>query len=169
MAATTPAKKPRRFKLQLAQMREQALEARDMADGVECPLSAGTFEVKEVDPKTGEETVTEVIEVADGETIFLPSKWLMDDDQQEAYDRILRDEDLDHEEFTDDAGNKGQRLKFPLAIDGKPAPSAAYRIAEAVLGFREHKRLLAGGGHSNDLLLAWQLITPVEPDPTRTR
>lgn len=163
MTATTPAKNPRRFKLQLDKMREQALESRDMSEGVECPLSAGTHVV------LNEDGTSDVVEVADGETIFLPSKWLMSDEQQEAYDRVVRDEDLDHEAYTDDAGNKSQRVKYPVTIGGKPAPSAAYRIAEAVLGTHEHRRLLAGGGHSNDLLLAWQLITPVEPDPTRTR
>lgn len=31
--------------------------------------------------------------------------------------------------------------------------------ARAVLGEENHKRLLAGGGHSNDIMLAWKLMS----------
>lgn len=31
--------------------------------------------------------------------------------------------------------------------------------ARAVLGEEDHKRLLAGGGHSNDVMLAWKLMS----------
>ena len=164
MSATTAPKKPRRPKLKLDEMRGQALEARDMQEGVEVDLEPGIREFE--DPVTGE---TEIVEVGEGETVFLPHSRLMNDDQQEAYDRVIRDEDLDQEEYTDDAGNKRLRPKFPITIGGHPAPSAAYRISEAVLGRAEHRRLLTGGGSSNDLLLAWQLIQPANPDPTRVR
>ena len=168
MAATTPPKKERRPKLRLAEMRAQALEARDMQEGVEVPLEAGIREFVDVDPETGE-TVTDIVEVNDGETVFLPHPRLMDSERQEAYDRVIRDEDLDQEEFTDDAGNKRLRPKRPLTINGQPAPSAPARVAEAVLGRTEFRRLLTGGGSPNDVMLAWQLITPAEPDPTRAR
>lgn len=31
--------------------------------------------------------------------------------------------------------------------------------AKAILGDDEHARLVAGGGHSNDVMLAWRLLT----------
>jgi hypothetical protein len=38
--------------------------------------------------------------------------------------------------------------------------------ARAILGDAEHKRLIAGGGHSADVMLAWRLMAEdVEKDP----
>jgi hypothetical protein len=144
MAATTAPKKVRRPKLKLAEMRAQALDARDMQDGVD-------------------------LELDDGSTVLVPHPLMLSDEQQELLDKFQRDEDLDQEEYTDDAGNKSVRPVRPSTIDGEPAPSAAYRLAAAILPPDEHKRLLAGGGHSNDVQLAWQLITPAQPDPTRQK
>ncbi|HEY2064477.1 MAG TPA: hypothetical protein VGG84_00850 [Gemmatimonadaceae bacterium] len=165
MAATTAAqRKARRPKLKLEQMREQALDARDMQDGVELDLVAGKHE--EIDLETGEVVVTEV---ADGETVVVPHPLMLSDERQEALDLFNRDEDLDQEEYTDDAGNKSTRAKRPYTIGGQPAPPGAWRLARAIQGAEDHRRLLAGGGHSNDVQLAWQLITPAQPDPTRAR
>lgn len=144
MAASTPPKKPRRPKLKLDDMRAQAFEAHGTQEGVDAELE-------------------------DGSTVFIPAQLMLSDDQAAELERIQRDEDLDHESWIDANGNKSTRVKIPATIGGEPAPSAAWRIAHATLGTEEHERLIKGGGHSNDVLLAWRLTSAANADPTPQR
>jgi len=41
--------------------------------------------------------------------------------------------------------------------------------AKAILGDIDHKRLIEGGGHSNDVMLAWRLMAEDVKDPKLPR
>lgn len=44
------------------------------------------------------------------------------------------------------------------------------QLAKAIVGDAEHERLLAGGGRSNDVILAWRLLTQgraADPKPAQ--
>lgn len=55
-------------------------------------------------------------------------------------------------------------VPHPMLID-EPSQAAiddaagAIATAKAILGDEEHARFVAGGGHSNDIILAWRLMT----------
>jgi hypothetical protein len=55
------------------------------------------------------------------------------------------------------------------------AGSDTVAMAKAILGDEEHSRFIAAGGHSNDIMLAWRLMsqnimdTLPDGNPTRSR
>ena len=74
----------------------------------------------------------QVFELDDGTTIELVHPWLWSDEVQAAYEAAKAD---------------------PDPATKKPEPSSV-RIARAVLGKEQHKRFLATGGTSNEIVLA---------------
>jgi hypothetical protein len=174
MAATAPAKKSRP-KFKLDKFRELAIESRNMQVGVDLALDAGKYEPASY-PTIADPADVAVVEVADGDVVYVPHPLMLSDEQQNRFEAFQKGDDLDQEEYTDSAGNKKLRPLSPATIDGRPAPSDSYRMAAAILGETELWRLLAGGGHSNDVALAWQYLTadqaaelagPKAPTPQR--
>lgn len=49
------------------------------------------------------------------------------------------------------------------------AATGTIASAKAILGEVDHKRLIAGGGHSADVLLAWRLMAEDVKDPKLPR
>ncbi|AUS34600.1 hypothetical protein C1M55_28130 [Rhodococcus qingshengii] len=52
----------------------------------------------------------------------------------------------------------------PLLVDDTvqealPDAKTAIQIATAILGEETHARFIAAGGHSNDVMLAWRMLT----------
>lgn len=170
MAATTIKKARPKFKLE--QFRDLAIEAKGQEVGVDIELDAGTYEVHDVDDD-GNDIIVETIEVAEGDVVHVPHPLMLDDDHQDAFDRYQRLEDLDQVEYTDEeTGEKRTRAKVPFTVDGKPAPGGTYRMAASIIGEHELRRLLAGGGHSNDVALAWEYLTRdhrLDKDPKAQR
>lgn len=83
-------------------------------------------------------------ELDGGEVIELAHPWLWSDEVQTAYDAVYSGADLDR----DKDGN----------IVRKPAEPQSVRIARAVLGEDAHRRFVAGGGSSNQIILAIELM-----------
>lgn len=77
-------------------------------------------------------------ELEDGSILALVHPWLWDDQTQAAYDAARTDEDS----------------KEPYNV----------RVAKAIIGEDDHKKFIAGGGSSNQIALALELMkrpTPV--------
>lgn len=89
-------------------------------------------------------------ELDNGDVIELEHPWLWGDDVQGAYDAVRSGADLDR----DVDGN----IVDPPKVGKKPAEPQSVRIARAVLGKENHKRFVAGGGRSNQIVLAIELM-----------
>lgn len=176
MAAPTVTKKSRpKFKLE--QFRDTAIESRGMEVGVDVELDAGTFDPREhaTIADTSEFIDADVVTVEEGDSVYVPHPLMLSDERQEAFETFQRGDDLDQEEYTNpDTGLQDRRTIRPATIEGRPAPSDTYRMAANIIGERELWRLRAGGGHSNDVALAWQFLTregkldaPKPPTPRR--
>lgn len=146
-------------KFKLAAFREMALESKGMSTGVDIELDAGTYDVIGYDDD-GAEVVLDTVEVEDGEVVHIPHPLMLADDRQHAFDKFQQGEDLDQIDYTDDeTGEIRRKPRLPFVIDGNPAPPESYRMAAAIIGEGEVHRLLAGGGHCNDVGMAWQWLT----------
>jgi len=161
MGAPSPVKKARpKFKLE--QFRDVAIESKSQEVGVDLDLDAGVFDPREHDTiaDTSDFTDDDVVRVDDGDVVHVPHPLMLDDPHQEAFDKFNRREDVDQVDYIDEeSGEKRSKAQYPYTIGGAPAPSDTYRMAAAIIGERELWRLLAGGGHSNDVALAWEYLT----------
>lgn len=147
-----------RFKLE--QFREVAIESRKMKVGVDVDLDAGQYRPRDHPTIMDPELAPEVVEVAEGDTVHIAHPLLMPDDRQALFEAFQKGSDLDREEYLDqDTGETKHRKLDEDLIDGRPAPSDTYRMAATIIGEPELWRLLAGGGHSNDVALGWQYLT----------
>ncbi len=105
-------------------------------------------------------------ELDGGSIIELAHPWLWGDDVQAAYDAVRSGADLDRDD-------KGE-IVAPPRINGKLAEPQSVRVARAVLGKDAHKRFVAGGGKSNQIVLAIELMkrpaaeVEAEADPKET-
>lgn len=87
-------------------------------------------------------------------------------------------EALKHEPGFDIELDNGEviTIPHPMLVDDEVQASLAdadgpIALAKMVLGEEEHAKFLAGGGHSNDVALAWNLLRleTEQAGPTRAR
>jgi hypothetical protein len=86
-----------------------------------------------------------------GEEYEIPHPMLISDDAQKRLEVVQSGEDLDRD--------KSGKLVDPPKIDGKRPEPMSQRVARALLGDEVHAGFIAAGGHSNDITLAWQMLT----------
>ncbi|BCP41430.1 hypothetical protein MINTMi27_15230 [Mycobacterium intracellulare] len=91
------------------------------------------------------------LQMPNGEEYEIPHPMLIPDEAQTRLEIVQGFRDLDR-----DADGE---IKDPPTVKGKPAEPIAIRIAKALLGEAEHKKFIAAGGHSNDITLAWQMLS----------
>lgn len=103
-------------------------------------------------------TVSENIVTAKGEVFEIPNPSLLDDDQQNRYDRLrLESETWDHHpDVTDADGNviRTGALKDPHRAKGKLVESFEIQQAKAILGDR-YEAFKAAGGRASDISVIW--------------
>lgn len=162
----TKNKNASRPRFKMTQFRDIAIESRKMKVGVdiECEQSG---EYRPADHRTvaKPEDLPEVVTATEGDAVFVPHPLMLSDKRQEVFEAFQKGKDLDHEDYLDpDTGETKQRKLDDDLIDGRPAPSDTYRMAAAIIGEEELCRHLAGGGHSNDIALAWQYLTADQAD-----
>lgn len=97
-----------------------------------------------------------------GEVFEIPHPMSISDEVQKRIERVQAGLDLDRDE-------KGEPV-FPLKVNGEPAEPLVVRSAKALLGDDLHARFIADGGHSNDVILAWEHLSEsqeklLESDP----
>lgn len=89
------------------------------------------------------------LKLRNDDVVTIPHPMLLSDDRQAEVEFVQRRDDEDRNENGLPNGK----------INGEPAPPYAVRLAKAILGEEDHARFLAGGGSSNKVALAWQLLT----------
>ncbi|QIS06756.1 hypothetical protein F5X71_34595 [Nocardia brasiliensis] len=95
----------------------------------------------------------------DGGELNIPHPLLVADERMEEIERVQAGLDLDQEDLVDPETGKTITVPAtPATIDGEPADSHTVRLARAVLGPEDHARLLAHGGKSAHVALAWQAL-----------
>jgi hypothetical protein len=99
-------------------------------------------------------------ELDDGSVVELTHPWLWSDEVQAAHDAVRSGADLDR----DTSGE----IADPPKINKKPAEPQSVRIARAVLGRDAHKKFVAGGGSSNQIVLAIELMRKKSVDVEET-
>lgn len=87
----------------------------------------------------------------DEEEFEVPHPMLLSDDAQKRVEAVQNFEDLDRD-------GEGV-IKNPPEVDGKKADPYIIRLARALLGDEEHARFVKAGGHSNDITLAWKMLS----------
>lgn len=102
-------------------------------------------------------------ELDNGDILDFEHPWLWDDAKQAAYDKVRSGGDLDRDE--------NGEIVDPPRVGGKPAEPQSVRLARAILGPAVHKKFIAGGGKSNQIILAVEMMkrgdttSTSEPDP----
>ncbi len=95
----------------------------------------------------------------DAGEVHIPHPLLVDDDRLADIEAVQNGTDLDVEEIEDP--ETGQKVSVPCnppTINGERAEASQVRLARAVLGRAAHEKLLAHGGKSAHVVLAWEAM-----------
>lgn len=103
-------------------------------------LNLADFEEQAIDAIGQTPGIT--LELDNGDSVTIPHPMLVTDEQQAEIERVQENADLD-------ADGK---------INGERPDAQSIRLARAVLGDEGHKRFIEGGGKSNHVMLAWQMM-----------
>lgn len=111
-------------------------------------------------------------ELSDGSVIRIPHPLRLGDEARGRYEAYLRGDGLDREpvldedgkQKLDEAGRPFTRLVRPASVGGETAEPLVVRQARAILGERDHQKLLEEGVTSSEIVAAFEGLAELPKD-----